>query len=174
MRLTTDSSELPSGIRHFEPPEPVSSPDRWRFERLLEIVKPGEQDSDEATLKPLCHHEITRLLRSSLPVVELDGEKPTWDAAAEPTSDPIAEDVRLLGAILGLVILEHEGQEFYSRIEQLRQAAKVARQEPGGPNWGQLGQIIDEALEAAAFGPLPQEVLKRLDALYASDFGKIT
>lgn len=147
MRLTTDSSELPSGIRHFEPPEPVSSPDRWRFERLLEIVKPGEQDSDEATLKPLCHHEITRLLRSSLPVVELDGEKPTWDAAAEPTSDPIAEDVRLLGAILGLVILEHEGQEFYSRIEQLRQAAKVARQEPGGPNWGQLGQIIDEALE---------------------------
>lgn len=147
VRLTTDSSELPSGIRHFQPSEPPPPPDRWRFEPLLKLVKPGEQDSPEATLGPLCHHEITQLIRASLPVVTLDGEKPTWDVATEPTNDPVAEDVRLLGAILGLVILEHEGPEFYSRIEQLRQAAKVARQEPGGPNWSQLGKIIDEALE---------------------------
>lgn len=32
---------------------------------------------------------------------------------------------------------------------------------------------IDEALEAAARGPLPPEVLKRLDALYETDFGRV-
>ncbi len=31
---------------------------------------------------------------------------------------------------------------------------------------------IDEALQAAAMGPLPPQVLARLDALYASDFGR--
>ena len=31
---------------------------------------------------------------------------------------------------------------------------------------------IDEALEAAAMGPLPADVLARLDALYESDFGR--
>ena len=155
MRLTPETNDLPSGVRQFDPPEPSSSPAPWRFEKLLELATPSEQESDEANLRPVCHHEITQLLRASLPVVELDGEKPTWDTGVEPTSDPIAEDVRLLGAILGLVILEHEGEEFYSRIEQLRQAAKVARQEPGGPNWGQLGKIIDEALE----GMSPTEAL---------------
>jgi D-threo-aldose 1-dehydrogenase len=32
---------------------------------------------------------------------------------------------------------------------------------------------IDEALQAAAMGPLPAEVLARLDALYQSDFGRV-
>ena len=32
---------------------------------------------------------------------------------------------------------------------------------------------IDEALQAAAMGPLPPQVLARLDALYESDFGRI-
>ena len=32
---------------------------------------------------------------------------------------------------------------------------------------------IDEALQAAAMGPLPAPVLARLDALYASDFGRV-
>lgn len=31
---------------------------------------------------------------------------------------------------------------------------------------------IDEALQAAAMGPLPADVLARLDALYGSDFGR--
>jgi L-galactose dehydrogenase/L-glyceraldehyde 3-phosphate reductase len=34
-------------------------------------------------------------------------------------------------------------------------------------------QHIDEALEAAAMGPLPPAVLARLDALYESDFGRV-
>jgi L-galactose dehydrogenase/L-glyceraldehyde 3-phosphate reductase len=32
---------------------------------------------------------------------------------------------------------------------------------------------IDEALQAAAMGPLPPQVLARLDALYKSDFGRV-
>lgn len=32
---------------------------------------------------------------------------------------------------------------------------------------------IDEALQGAAMGPLPREVLARLDALYESDFGRV-
>jgi D-threo-aldose 1-dehydrogenase len=32
---------------------------------------------------------------------------------------------------------------------------------------------IDEALQAAAMGPLPPDVLNRLDALYESDFGRL-
>ena len=32
---------------------------------------------------------------------------------------------------------------------------------------------IDEALQAAAMGPLPADVLARLDALYESDFGRV-
>jgi L-galactose dehydrogenase/L-glyceraldehyde 3-phosphate reductase len=34
-------------------------------------------------------------------------------------------------------------------------------------------QHIDEALQAAAMGPLPAPVLARLDALYESDFGRV-
>jgi len=34
-------------------------------------------------------------------------------------------------------------------------------------------QHIDEALQAAAMGPLPSDVLARLDALYAIDFGRV-
>lgn len=32
---------------------------------------------------------------------------------------------------------------------------------------------VDEALAAAALGPLPEDVLARLDALYAGDFGRV-
>jgi len=32
---------------------------------------------------------------------------------------------------------------------------------------------VDEALQAAAMGPLPADVLARLDALYQNDFGRV-
>jgi hypothetical protein len=34
-------------------------------------------------------------------------------------------------------------------------------------------QHIDEALEAENMGPLPPDVLARLDALYETDFGRV-
>jgi phosphoenolpyruvate carboxylase len=129
-------------------PDGLSS---WRFERLM------ESDDLSDTASPLSHTEVTRLLRLSLPVVEIDGAKPNWDSA-ESTDDPTTEDVRLLGALLGVVIREHAGDAFYRRIEQLRQVAKLARQEPGGPNWKKLGEIIDQALA----GKAPSDALRWL------------
>src|SRR5690606_23887405 len=35
-------------------------------------------------------------------------------------------------------------------------------------------QHLDEALQAQAMGPLPPEVLAKLDALYATDFGRVS
>jgi phosphoenolpyruvate carboxylase len=52
-----------------------------------------------------------------------------------------------LGSLLGLVIWEHAGEAFYRSVEELRQVAKLARLEPGGPNWRELSGIIDRALE---------------------------
>lgn len=127
------------------------NPSSWRFERLL-----APDDLSESA-PPLSHSEVTRLLRLSLPVVEIDGEKPNWDTT-ETSEDPTTEDVRLLGAILGVIIREHAGDAFYRRIEQLRQVAKLARAEPGGPNWKKLGEIIDQALA----GKAPNEALRWL------------
>src|SRR5688500_17332841 len=44
------------------------------------------------------------------------------------TSKPLRENVRLLGSLLGDVIREREGQDFYARVEHTRRLAKKARQ----------------------------------------------
>jgi phosphoenolpyruvate carboxylase len=93
----------------------------------------------------LSHAEITQAIRSRLPLVgpEHGPGRRTTDASAEQ----VADDVRLLGSLLGLVILEHAGESFYRSVEELRQAARLARHEPGGPNWAELAHIIDRALD---------------------------
>ena len=40
---------------------------------------------------------------------------------------PLREDVRLLGEVLGRVLRHHEGDEIFERVEQVREAAKKAR-----------------------------------------------
>jgi phosphoenolpyruvate carboxylase len=40
---------------------------------------------------------------------------------------PLREDVRLLGEVLGTVLRQHEGQDIFDRVEQVREAAKQAR-----------------------------------------------
>src|SRR5690606_27507829 len=124
----------------------------WQFDALLET--PSSTDPSQ----PLPHHEVTRIIRNHLPAVDVEGERRSLDYAADATGDVITEDMRLLGSILGLVILEHAGVDFYRRIEELRRVAKLARQEPGGPNWGKLGAIIDGALE----GKRPHDALRWL------------
>ena len=42
---------------------------------------------------------------------------------------PLRDDVRLLGELLGRVLREHEGEEIFNRVEQVREAAKQARTE---------------------------------------------
>src|SRR5919106_4949000 len=40
---------------------------------------------------------------------------------------PLRDDVRLLGELLGRVLRHHEGDEIFNRVEQVRDAAKQAR-----------------------------------------------
>ncbi len=119
----------------------------FRFDELL------RGDGANANGAPLPHELVTSAIRARLPLVESaprrHGDHPT---------DPVSEDVRLLGSMLGLVLLEHAGVEFYRSVEELRQVAKLARQEPGGPNWKELTNIINRALE----GKSPQESLNWL------------
>jgi phosphoenolpyruvate carboxylase len=48
-----------------------------------------------------------------------------------PAGNSLTDDVRLMGALLGLILTEHEGADFYRLIERLRKAAKVAREQSG-------------------------------------------
>jgi phosphoenolpyruvate carboxylase len=117
---------------------PESAQRTWQFDSLLAEGSAGG-DGKSALLT---HTQITHAIRQRLPQVDRGPRRP-----AEAVADPVADDVRLLGSLLGLVILEHAGEEFYRSVEELRQVAKLARQEPGGPNWAELGHIIDRALQ---------------------------
>ena len=56
--------------------------------------------------------------------------------------DPrLRDDVRLLGTILGQVISRHRGSAFVDRIEQIRELAKGARDEPDG-GWRALSRFL--------------------------------
>src|ERR671911_1200648 len=55
--------------------------------------------------------------------------------------DPLAREVKLLGALLGQVIIEQEGPELFELVEQLRRAAIRGRR--AGPE-----ETIEGALHA--------------------------
>jgi phosphoenolpyruvate carboxylase len=113
----------------------------WRFDWLL---RPG---SDSST-RPLNHASIIDALRSRLPRVETAARGRRSDSGAAPADDALSEDVRLLGSLLGWVLAEHAGIEFYRSIEALRQIARSARREAGtgGPHWTELDAVISKAL----------------------------
>jgi phosphoenolpyruvate carboxylase len=112
----------------------------WRFDWLL---RPGSDSSN----RPLSHTAIINALRSRLPRVELPQKNPrVHETGLPPADDALSEDVRLLGSLLGQVLVEHAGVEFYRAIESLRQVARRARREPGGPDWVELDGIIGQAL----------------------------
>jgi phosphoenolpyruvate carboxylase len=56
------------------------------------------------------------------------------------------DDVRLLGALLGRIIFEHEGEDFYLFIEGLRSAAVRARKQHGEAGLSNIQDLIDTAL----------------------------
>lgn len=109
----------------------------WSLESLLTARNTNGQS------QALSHEDLTRAIRAQLPPVERGLRKP----AEHHETDALSEDVRLLGSLLGLVIWEHSGAEFYRSVEELRQVAKLARLEPGGPNWRALADVINHALE---------------------------
>lgn len=63
------------------------------------------------------------------------------------TSNALTDDVRLLGALLGLIIYEHEGVAFYRFIERLRQAAKEAREQSGRIGVDKIHGVIQSELK---------------------------
>ena len=67
-------------------------------------------------------------------------------AVSTQTGDALTDDVRLLGALLGLIISEHEGEDFYRFIETLRQSSKDARRQSGqiGVEW--IHRVIEAEL----------------------------
>lgn len=84
----------------------------------------------------LSHAELYQHLREKLPKViyaDLPGESAS-DKTDKPDRDEtgpsvVSTDVRLLGALLGLVLVNHRGEAFYQVIEQLRGFSKAARQD---------------------------------------------
>ncbi len=117
------------------------SESRWSIEALL--LDGAQQGSTRAW----SHERLTQALRAALPVVERGIRRQVSEPhSSVPGADSLGEDVRLLGSLLGLVIREHAGDDFYRSVEELRQVAKLARQEPGGPNWTELSNIINRAL----------------------------
>ncbi len=120
---------------------PPVSESQWSLESLLA----GTEEQRQA--KALSHERLTQAIRAQLPSVDRARRAASAPSADPPDdSDLLGEDVRLLGSLLGLVLREHAGDEFYRSVEELRQVAKLARQEPGGPNWRELADIIDRAL----------------------------
>jgi phosphoenolpyruvate carboxylase len=67
-------------------------------------------------------------------------------AVSTKTGDALSDDVRLLGALLGLIISEHEGEAFYRFIEILRQASKDARRQSGQIGVERIHRVIQDEL----------------------------
>lgn len=65
---------------------------------------------------------------------------------ALPAIASLTDDIRLMGALLGLIITEHEGPEFYRFIERLRQAAKYARVQSGEIGVEKIHGVIQSEL----------------------------
>lgn len=74
-----------------------------------------------------------------------EGESAPREMAHRP-QDPLVDDVRLMGALLGLVLHEHEGPDFYRFIERLRQAARDARTQSGRIGVERIHGVIEAEL----------------------------
>lgn len=97
----------------------------------------------------LTQGELYRSVRRLLPTVEeADTAEPQEriTVAATREGNALTDDVRLLGALLGLIISEHEGADFYRFIERLRQAAKEAREQSGKIGVETIHRVIQSEL----------------------------
>jgi phosphoenolpyruvate carboxylase len=71
----------------------------------------------------------------------------TATSTAEKRSrDALSDDVRLVGALLGLIIHEHEGENFYRFVERLRLAAKDAREQSGQIGVERIHWVIEDEI----------------------------
>lgn len=114
----------------------------------------------EHPAKRLSQGDLYRSVRRQLPTVEETQEAEVSEtlARADQKSEHVSQadvifgnalkdDVRLMGAILGLIISEHEGPEFYRFIERLRQAARDAREQSGKIGVEKIHGVIQSELQ---------------------------
>ena len=114
----------------------------------------------------LSHAELYQHLREQLPKVtyaDLPGvaitDKPDKSDRDDATPLAVSTDVRLLGALLGLVLVNHRGEAFYQVIEQLRGFSKAARQDAESTLTNEQKRRRFEALDAIlqqALSPLSE------------------
>ncbi len=98
--------------------------------------------------------ELYRAVRNLLPSLPQQGHADSKKKSFPENKDApayentLVDDIRLMGALLGLILYEHEGNDFYCFIERLRQAAKDAREQSG-----QIGvQTIQEIIQGEIAG----------------------
>jgi phosphoenolpyruvate carboxylase len=108
----------------------------------------------------LSQKELYRAIRRRLPSLDGAAEPDTVEPlphgltrsgetaaiSSAKASNALTDDVRLVGALLGLIIHEHEGADFYRFIERLRQAAKDAREQSGQIGVEKIHRVIQSEL----------------------------
>jgi phosphoenolpyruvate carboxylase len=100
---------------------------------------------------PLTTAELTDRIKSLLPVESAHAEPRLEDGPRE--TDPVVQDVRLLGALLGWVLFERCGESFYRTVERVRVAARRARRMSPALAWEEMrtafetdaGELTSEA-----------------------------
>jgi len=99
-------------------------------------------ESGETTALP--HQAVYQALRAHLPQRKDRGTpKPSAETSKLDVPDPgLNDDVRLLGAMLGLVLVEHQGEAFYRFIEKIRTASKNARMQQAPVDFEAFDAII--------------------------------
>ena len=118
-------------------------------------TSPPARLCDEQT-QPLDHLSLYQRIKATLPKVSTDGEegdgsKPGRDRQTAATTTATAPnmlntDVRLLGALLGKILVEHQGEGFYIFIERMRQAAKRSRADSKQASFEAFQNLIAEQL----------------------------
>lgn len=111
--------------------------------------------------QPLSHRELYLRLKDQLPrvdAVDLPPENPI-DAVSNTSSineipaDVLAnqqrlhDDVRLLGALLGQILVEHRGDAFYRFIERMRQTSKRSRKDSQTASFEAFNTLIEQQME---------------------------
>jgi phosphoenolpyruvate carboxylase len=88
--------------------------------------------------------------------------EPLREVELPPTDQPLREDVKRLGALVGEVIADQEGDVFFERVEALRRVS-IQRREQNG----------DLAELAAAVDGLPLDLAEGLVRSFATYFGVV-
>jgi phosphoenolpyruvate carboxylase len=121
------------------PPKRLSQGDLYRaIRRTLPAVEDVQEvDSPEAQPKNIS--SVSQSYKSVSPLAAL--------VESSLGGNALKDDVRLMGALLGLILNEHEGADFYRFIERLRQASKDAREQSGKIGVEKIHGVIQSELE---------------------------